>query len=98
MRKEIKPNDCLESRLNISNLVGKKILIKGESYTLYNLFEAIYYPLNDKDVQFPPLELRMQKQKGTSFADVALTSKGQTVVVDKLPEHPLKEKVPVGGI
>lgn len=94
--KRIKPNDCLESRLNISNLVGKKLLINGESYTVYNLFEAIYYPLNDKDVQFPSLQLLMQKQKGTSFVDMTLKTKGQTVVVEKLPEHPLKEKVPVG--
>jgi hypothetical protein len=94
--KKIKLNDCLESRLNISNLVGKKLLINGESYTVYNLFEAIYYPLNDKDVQFPSLQLLMQKQKGTSFVDMTLKTKGQTVVVEKLPEHPLKEKVPVG--
>ncbi|MCP9763679.1 hypothetical protein [Lacihabitans soyangensis] len=94
--KKIKPNDCLESRLNISNLVGKKLLINGESYTVYNLFEAIYYPLNDKDVQFPSLQLLMQKQKGTSFVDMSLKTKAQTVVVEKLPEHPLKEKVPVG--
>lgn len=94
--KKIKPNDCLESRLNISNLVGRKILIKGESYTVFNLFEAIYYPLNDKDVLFPTLTLTMQKQKGISFVDMILKSKAQSVEVKKLPNHPLMEKVPVG--
>ncbi len=94
--KKIKPNDCLESRLDISNLAGKKILIKGESYTVYNLFEAVYYPLNDKDVVFPSLTLTMQKQKGGAFVDMTLNSKGQTIVVESLPDHPLKEKVPVG--
>ena len=94
--KRIKPNDCLESRLNISNLVGKKVLIKGEPFTVYNLYEAVYYPLNDKDVQLPSLELLMQKQKGGDFVNMTLKSKPQSVVVEKLPEHPLKEKVPVG--
>ena len=94
--KKIKPNDCLESRLNISNLVGKKIMIKGESYTVYNLFEAIYYPLNAKGVSIPALELIMQKQKGSAYLDVSLKSKSQNVAVEKLPDHPLKEKVPVG--
>jgi hypothetical protein len=94
--KKVKPNDCLESRLNISNLVGRKILIKGESFTVFNLFEAIYYPLNDKDVLFPSLTLTMQKQNGTSFLDMILKSKTQIVVVEKLPRHPLMEKVPVG--
>lgn len=96
LAKKIKPNDCLESRLNISNLVGRKIVIKGESYTVYNLFEAVYYPVNDKDLVFPSLSLTMQKQKGTSFVDMSLRSNSQSVVVDKLPGHPLKDKVPVG--
>lgn len=94
--KKIKPIDCLESRLNISNLVGKKILIKGEPFTVYNLYEAVYYPLNDKDVQFPTVELLMQKQNGGAFVNMTLKSKAQSVVVEKLPEHPLMEKVPVG--
>jgi hypothetical protein len=94
--KKIKPNDCLESRLNISNLVGRKILIKGESYTVYNLFEAVYYPLNDKDFTFPQLTLNMQKQKNGALVDMLLKSKSQFVVVEDLPDHPLKEKVPVG--
>lgn len=94
--KRIKPNDCLESRLNISNLVGRKILIKGESFTVYNLYEAVFYPLNDKDMQFPSLELLMQKQNGGLFVNMMLKSKAQSVIVEKLPEHPLMEKVPVG--
>jgi hypothetical protein len=38
----------------------------------------------------------MQKQKGGAFVDMTLNSKGQTIVVESLPDHPLKEKVPVG--
>jgi hypothetical protein len=94
--KKIKPNDCLESRLDISNLTGKKILIKGESYTVFNLFEAVYYPLNDKDIVFPSLTLTMQKERGAAYVDMILKSKNQSIVVESLPNHPLKEKVPVG--
>jgi hypothetical protein len=96
LSKKIKPNDCLESRLVISNLAGRKITVKGELYTVYNLFEAVYYPINDKDIVFPSLSLIMQKQNGATYTDMNLKSKSKSVVVDKLPEHPLKDKVPVG--
>ena len=94
--KKIKPKDCLESRHMISNLSGYKISIKGEGYTVYNLFEAVYFPLNDKNFTIPSLSINMEKQKGTDFEKVSLKSKSQTIKVKALPDHPLKDKVPVG--
>lgn len=96
--RKIKPKDCLESRLNISNLVAKKITVKGESYTVYNLFEAVYYPLNNKNFTIPALTIIMQKQKGGNYTDMTLKSKNHTIAVKELPEHPLKEKVAVGQL
>ncbi|MCP9767350.1 hypothetical protein EGI22_05470 [Lacihabitans sp. LS3-19] len=94
--KKIKPKDCLESRHTISNLSGKKILVNDEGYTVYNLFEAVYYPLNDKNFVIPSLSINMEKLKGDEFEGVSLKSKNQTIKVKKLPDHPLKDKVPVG--
>jgi hypothetical protein len=60
------------------------------------LFEAVYFPLNDKNFVIPSLSINMEKQKGNDFEGVSLKSKSQTIKVKALPEHPLKDKVPVG--
>lgn len=94
--RKLKPKDCLESRRIISNITGKEVEINGQSYTYYNLFEAIYYPLNLKNIFFPAISLIMKKQKSNDFIDFVLNSKSINVVVNKLPDHPLKEKIGVG--
>lgn len=94
--KKIKPNDCLESRLMIANITGKKVMVNNKGFTFYNLFEAIYYPLNEKKIQFPVLTLLMEKESKGNKENLPLFSKAQSINVKKLPEHPLKEKVPVG--
>ena len=94
--RKLKPKDCLESRRIISNIIGEEEEINGQTYTYYNLFEAIYYPLNVKNINFPAISLVMKKQKSNDFIDFVLYSKPKSVIVNKLPDHPLKEKIGVG--
>ncbi len=94
--RKLKPKDCLESRRIISNITGKELEINNQSYTYYNLFEAIYYPLNLKNIYFPAISLGMKKQKSNDLIDFVLNSKSKNIVVNKLPEHPLKERIGVG--
>jgi hypothetical protein len=94
--KKIKPKDCLESRLQISNILGKELSINGSPYTYYKLFETVFYPLNNSDLKLPELKLVMKKLKNGEWEAEQLTSRSKTVKVKELPPHPLKEKLPVG--
>jgi hypothetical protein len=91
--KKIKPENSLESRNLISSIAQREEYIKGVRYFVYDIFEAIYYPLNAKNIYLPVLNLRMKK--GASQMAI-LKSKPRNIIVKDLPEHPLKDKVPVG--
>lgn len=94
--KKIKPDGCLESRMMISNIVGKKVQVKDKLYTYYGLMEAVFYPLNPKGIRFGGQLLNMQKKVGGKWSTMVLKSNDKKIVVKTLPDHPLKEKVPVG--
>jgi BatD DUF11 like domain len=97
--KKIRPPDCLESRAVISNIVSQKVIINGGPYSYYKLAEMVYYPLSNKNLQIPVASLSMEKLNGAiSKIDVVLKSKPKIVIVKKLPEHPMKEKVVVGRL
>jgi hypothetical protein len=102
--KKIKPNDCLEERLTITDIPKVQVTINNKKYTSYKLFEAHYYPLNNKTINFPSVELKMDKfatdSKGVVDKNqkklIGFTSKPYSVQVIDLPQHPLKDKVSVG--
>jgi hypothetical protein len=94
--KKIKPKDCLESRQLITNIVGEQVVIDNKPFNFYKLFEAIYYPLNEQELIFPELSFKMINEKGNVNTDLVLKTKKSMVDVKELPNHPLKDKVPVG--
>lgn len=94
MAKQIKPENCLESRNVISSISQREEYIKGVKYFVYDVFEAVYYPLNKTNIIIPSLSLKMKKGEGQTGI---LRSKPQTVLVKDLPPHALKDKVPVGN-
>lgn len=96
LARKIKPKDCLESRRVISNIIGKKVTINDKGYTYFNLFEAVYYPLNANNIYFESLVFNMKKQKGNSSEDYPLKTIGKSISVIQLPDHPLKEKLSIG--
>lgn len=93
LAKRVKPENSLESRNVISSIQQRVEYIKGAKFMVYDIFEAVYYPLNDHDIQIPALTLKMKKGDRQTGS---LTSKPQTIQVKNLPNHPLKDKVPVG--
>lgn len=96
--KKIKSADCLEQRIPISDIAEQRQTVNGKMYLVYTIFEAIYYPLNNKTITIPEIELRMlqQSRKNGKKETIAYKSASQKITVVQLPEHPLMDKVAVG--
>lgn len=105
--KKMKPSTCWEENFNIENIQGESITINGVDYTQYKLYQAVYYPLNTKQIEFPSIGLEMIKfkvAKNPSFFGQnrkedfkTFYSKPKTVKVKELPPHPLRDQVAVGN-
>lgn len=96
---QIKPANCLESRLEITDITPQRTRINQKDYTRYTIFEAIYYPLNTNPILFKPVFLTMNALKSSEEVSEARRFESRIVQVNikPLPNHPLKEKVPVGN-
>lgn len=105
--KKIKPSTCWEENFNIENIQGESVTINGTDYTQYKLYQATYYPLNTKTVEFPAVGLEMIKYKvaknPTFFGQnrkedfKTFYTKAKTIKVNELPPHPLRDQVAVGN-
>jgi hypothetical protein len=95
--KKIKSPDCLEQRILISDLKGVPTDINGKKYLTFKFFEAIYFPLNNKPIYIPAVELRMVQNIKNSKENIIFKDLSQTISVLDLPEHPLKDKVSAGN-
>ncbi len=105
--KKIKPNNCWEENFNIDNVNGEPVTINNKGYTQYKIFQATYYPLNEEDINFQTVGLKLIKYKraknptffGRNRQEDFETfySKPKTVTISELPAHPLKERVAVGN-
>jgi hypothetical protein len=96
---KLKPLDCLENRIIITNIKGESTQIQGNKFTKYQLFLSWYYPLNPKRLSLPAVQFAPQrklKNEKSAFSPVTLTTQPQAVEVKDLPDHPLKGKVVVG--
>ncbi|MDZ7608816.1 MAG: BatD family protein [Cyclobacteriaceae bacterium] len=106
IKKKLTPANCWEENFKISDLNAESVEVNSKRYRKYNLFQAEYYPLNNEQVNFPTLTFNMIKYKvaknpsffsRTRQADKKeFTTRPKTVRVKNLPEHPLKNQVPVG--
>ncbi len=95
--KKIKSPDCLEQRILISDLKGMPTIINGKKYLSYQFFEANYFPLNNKPINIPVVELRMVQTIKNAKESIIFKDTPQTISVLDLPEHPLKDKVSAGN-
>lgn len=105
--KLIKPANCWEENFNIDNITGEPITLGDEQYTQYKIYQATYFPLNNEDLKFPSIPLKMIKYKvakNPSFFGKnkeedyqTFRTKEKTIKVKELPDHPLKESVAVGN-
>ncbi len=96
---QIKPANCLESRLEITDITSQRTRINQKDYTRYTVFEAIYYPLNTDQISFKPVFLTMNALTSAGEISESRRFESRTVKVNikPLPDHPLKDKVPVGN-
>lgn len=104
--KKIKPTTCWEENFEIENVQSESVQINGEFYDRYKLYEATFYPLNTKPIEFPSIGLQLIKfkvAKNPSFFGQnrkedfkTFYSKPKTIKVKELPAHPLRDKVAVG--
>jgi hypothetical protein len=104
--KKIKPANCWEENFEIENVQSETVTINGEYYDRYKLYEATFYPLNTKPIEFPSIGLQLIKfkvAKNPSFFGQnrkedfkTFYSKPRTIKVKELPPHPLRDKVAVG--
>jgi hypothetical protein len=103
---QLKPENCWEENFRIYEVKRNDVVINGERYGQYKLYQARYYPLNTEAVNFPGLELQMIKYKlaqRRSFFGPARQESFKTfaseplqIAIKDLPPHPLKEAVAVG--
>jgi hypothetical protein len=104
--KTIKPENVWEENFSIVNIKPEPINLNGKRYSVYKIFQATFFPLNEEDIVFPSVGLKMVKYQVAKSRSVfgqnrkegfkTFYSKPKTVKVKPLPEHPLKENVPVG--
>jgi hypothetical protein len=95
--KKIKSPDCLEQRMLISDLKGVQTIINEKKYLTFKFFEAIYFPLNNKPISIPAVELRMVQTIKSAKENIIFKDFPQTISVLDLPQHPLKDKVSAGN-
>lgn len=105
--KKIKPSNCWEENFSVEEIIPERVTIGGKGYRQYKIYQANFYPLNNKPIVFPSTEFKMIKLKmsnsqsffgGSYQKDMTVfRSKPKTVRVKDLPEHPLKDKVAVGN-
>ena len=106
IKKDITPANCWEENFKITNLAREPVEINNKRYGHYKLFQASFFPLNTDPINFPSVPLNMIKYKvaknpsffgRSSKADSKLfKTSPKKVAVKELPDHPLKDKVPVG--
>lgn len=105
--KTVKPPSCWEENFSIDQISGDPVTIGGRNYTRYKIYQTAYYPLTQKDIEFPSIGLKMIKYrvaKNPSFFGrnrqedfQTFYSKEKTVKVKELPPHPLRDQVAIGN-
>ena len=63
IRKTIMPRNCREENFNIEYAVGESVRINDCEYTEYKLYQATFFPLKAKHINFPVVSLEMIKYK-----------------------------------
>ena len=104
--KELKPTNTWEENFEIVNIQREDVKVNGKRYSRYKLYQSRFYPLNQEDITFPAVGLKMIKYKVSKRPSFfgrrqeedykTYRTKPKTVKVKELPPHPLKDQVSVG--
>ena len=99
--KKIKPENCWEENFGITETKQSQVTINGKKYTQYKFYQATFYPLNIKPINFPSVTLKLlkftpEKNGGKKSSIVSFSTRAFAVKAKELPPHPLKNEVSVG--
>lgn len=101
--KKIRPANSWEENMAITELKPVPVLIKGKKFREYRIFQSVFFPLSNQNLKLPAVSLQLARPKPvigppTSQPEtVVFTSRPMTIVVQPLPAHPLRGRVPVGS-
>ncbi len=99
--KKIKPESCWEESFGLTETQGESIKINGKNYMQYKFYQATFYPLNNKEIVIPSVNLRLlkdanSKEEGKKQSYVSFSTKPFVIKPKDLPPHPLKQQISVG--
>jgi len=99
--KKIKPENCTQQTITIDSVQQGSLVKNGKKITYFKLYETYFYPINNKEISFSALNLKMLNKKSNTDDSknnlINYTSKQLTIDVKKLPFHPLRDLVAVGN-
>lgn len=73
--KKIRPKNCWEENLKISEIKAKMIKIGAKKYFQYKIFQSIYYPFNNESISIPAQPWQMLKYKIAKDQEVSKSKK-----------------------
>ena len=99
--KKLKPENCWEESFGITETQEGQLVLNGKTYTQYKFYQATFYPLNNKEIIFPSVSLRLIKytmgKNGEKIPEaINFKTKVLAIKTKDLPNHPLKQEVSVG--
>ncbi|CAM3475419.1 BatD family protein [Pontibacter korlensis] len=103
----LKQPHAWEEAFDFTEITPEKVVVRGEPYLRFKLYESVLYPIKAKPLTFPQLQLRMIKYKVAKNPTLltedrqegykTFYSRPREVQVKELPPHPLRDVVPVGN-
>lgn len=100
--KKIRPATCWEENVGIEEIIQRDVVINGRTFTEYQMYQAMFFPLTLQTVSFPSVGLDMlvlgaqESTTGKRKNVKKYYSSPVRIVVKPLPPHPLKDQISVG--
>ena len=104
--KQMKQPHTWEETFDYTEITPENVVVQGEPYLRFKLYEAVLFPLNLEPLHFPQLKLQMIKYKVAKNPSLLTQdrqegykmfySRERVIPVKELPPHPLRDVVPVG--
>ncbi|MCJ8163974.1 BatD family protein [Pontibacter sp. E15-1] len=104
--KQLKQPHAWEEAFDYTEITPENVIVRGEPYLRYKLYEAVLFPLNREPLRFPQLKLQMIKYRVAKNPSLLTQdrqegykifySRERVIPVKELPPHPLRDVVPVG--
>ncbi len=100
--RKLRPATCWEENVGIEEIIQREVQVGGRSYTEYQMYQAMFFPITLQTVSFPAVGLDMllmtpnpegqkKQKKVTRFY-----SSPTRVLVRPLPPHPHRDQIAVG--